>query len=1080
VIILGKDFTLSAKCKETEIDFEADTCQDLCEDDSYKLRRLQRYDNRLFNFKTKEKMEGYSRKCQNGLQPMVMHKNPENNSKILKDSYTFAFKYGSDQDHQNYYLCPKVWCPYCEIPIRIADVIDVKKRATRKGMCLTGSCPYGDHDVIINDNDNYKETDIGLFPYFKNASFHPDNFCLPCCGKNRHDIKKSSKYKEYQRCLGHEVEENKVEDVSFYILGRDKIPLPNGRFGLLPIILSKKLFGSSFNSNILPVGKSVYLRSGIKNDEKQSFLMALLKVLSSDIGVDIGKDEFKNEIVKKLNPTLFKSLKNGALKIIFSNEKDDIDPLQNFKNYLLSNEQINETYLWDLLSRPGIVFDQGLNIIIIKNTTILCPFGENINQLYEPNRKTVFIFNHRKYYEPICSVFNNNNNYELTYTFTALNEVVMRSFEFLYKNCKPYDSINWKMILKDNEKRFNIKYNYDLKKEPLLKTVIDKLKNANINITGQVLDYYNKAVGVELVKGSVFVPTKPRGIITDIKVIEPQDQKRGTYKEVVKVLNKLAKGLDLEVKPINKIVNNGKIVGVYLESGRIVPVKEQNNVKDSLSEIDIPYYVDVDEKIYKDVEDIDERVIEVNKLKYKDESYQRYRFEVSEYLQGDDKMKNTLSGIVLEKGKEKEITDIIEKINKKIYAKGDAKFDPKNFVLPNIRVRCETLTNCDLDPFCIKDGSGCKFSIADKKNRSIFTKLIVNELIQNSMKRDQILDGMISDVLDKNIFISDNKTVYLSGSGDQIIRDLFELYSKKSKSFISQKKIYDTLIPKYPGVDRDKYSDYYRDYDLDFLSIEELSHNWKPYLGNEFNVYVNISGNSLFNTIIKGLIKSGMKEKIDNILDLKEQIIDLIKTLSVKDVENIAKKMGLMSVLEEEDKQEPWDMLLELYRKKCKDDFGTVHTMNKLSDTIISKNYNGCLVDLYLISAILKINFIVLYKRITLDNSEGFDLICHDSPFYMVVYVQNRKGKTMFDSIISENKFIFKKDDFPKEFINKVFKSGKGNSIENKIINVESEENKNEKKKKKIIKKKVVPKKKIIKKKVVPKKKIIMKKKKMI
>ena len=65
--------------------------------------------------------------CQKPRQPIVMKNDPAKNPKIDKDSYTYAIKYGSDPEHQNYYICPKVWCPYCEIPLAFKKVKNITK-----------------------------------------------------------------------------------------------------------------------------------------------------------------------------------------------------------------------------------------------------------------------------------------------------------------------------------------------------------------------------------------------------------------------------------------------------------------------------------------------------------------------------------------------------------------------------------------------------------------------------------------------------------------------------------------------------------------------------------------------------------------------------------------------------------------------------------------------------------------------------------------------------------------------------------------------------------------------------------------
>lgn len=1037
------NITLKATCGD-DIDLLKDTCVDICDDDKYKLRRLQSYDNRLFKFKPKNSKNGYSITCQNPSQPYVMHKNPEKHPKVKRESFTYSIKYGSDLSHQNYYICSRVWCPYCEIPIRYEDVVDIKLRNVRKGDCLIGKCPYGDHDVMIKKDENRF-----YYPGFKPSVKHPDGLCLPCCFIVPHNSpEKKSAYKRFQQCMGQEVADNKENKVGFYILGRDKIPLTKNRYGLLPIILARKLFNSQCNSNILEVGEGCYLRQGINADEKQSFLVALAKIVSDVTGTVINKEQFKQMLVDRLTPEIFLSLKNGLISILFDNPKTNEKAIDVYKKYLLDpKERLNEEYLWDYVSRPGILFDEGVNVIIVTDNKIICPFGENMSQIYNPNKRTIFIFRAKKYYEPICFAHNNGKTINIEYLFNSINKEVIRTFSYVDKQCKPYQSINWKSILKDNEKRFGIKYDIDQKEENDLKKVIEVAKRLKLSIEGQILDYYNKSVGL-LLKKNIQIPSKPRGIVTDIKIIREDEIKFATYSDTVKLLSKIAKASDLNVNPIKKVVDHNNIVAVILENGRLIPVKPEKNKKDKLVEEEIPFYSDVDKVLKEGKKNIDKRKREVNKFNYENEAYQRYRFEISGFLQTDEgakrkeKIVKSLKSNTTEADQKKEIMKVLKEIESIIYASPSTKkkIDLDNFEVPNVRVRCETLTNCNMDPFCVNANGKCKFFINNILNKEMYTIMILEELIKNKMKSDNILKGIIPDIIDRKDFKSTEDTVALYGSADKIIRDLSKLYAKDSKYYITKLKMYDTLEPTYPGIDRDKYADYSRDYDIDFFSLESLSHRWIPYFNSDFNVYVNITNNSLLNTIIKIISKSKLLSLVKNILDIKNMIIEQIKKITIKDLEIMFKTFRMDTVIENQDN---FELLLTLYQKICRDNFATVHSLSQLNDSILSKNYNGCMIDLFMISKALNINFILLNKRSTKDNESGFYIFgpgLISSPNYLIIYSQNRGKTRVYDSVIGKNKYIFTKKDLPEKFIEKIFNEKKNKNIN--VITISNNKNK--------------------------------------
>jgi len=146
-------------------------------DQHYFLRRLQTFDNKLFNYDVKNKQ--YSKCCQTSIKhPVVLPYDPSKNKSIDKDSYTYAMKYGSNPKKENWYICPKVWCPHCEIPISESD-IDNKtiKKSKKMNECKIAKCPFGDHQVFIREKDNKTYA----YPGFVKKSYHPDGLSLPCC-----------------------------------------------------------------------------------------------------------------------------------------------------------------------------------------------------------------------------------------------------------------------------------------------------------------------------------------------------------------------------------------------------------------------------------------------------------------------------------------------------------------------------------------------------------------------------------------------------------------------------------------------------------------------------------------------------------------------------------------------------------------------------------------------------------------------------------------------------------------------------------------------------------------------------------
>ena len=77
---------------------ELETCADICNDSSYYLRRLQRFDSDLFGYSQKG-FKRYSKICQTSTagryQPVVLRYNPNTYPNVDTKSYSYAIKYGT-------------------------------------------------------------------------------------------------------------------------------------------------------------------------------------------------------------------------------------------------------------------------------------------------------------------------------------------------------------------------------------------------------------------------------------------------------------------------------------------------------------------------------------------------------------------------------------------------------------------------------------------------------------------------------------------------------------------------------------------------------------------------------------------------------------------------------------------------------------------------------------------------------------------------------------------------------------------------------------------------------------------------
>ena len=172
---ISKDLKLTCKQKNKN----KNTCKDLHDDPKYFLRRLQKHDIKLFKYDidNKNKTMQYSRSCQGSdKQPVVLSYDPSKEKSIKKESFTSFLKHSSNpKEFNRWYICPKYWCPTCEIPIAESDID--KKTITSK----IAKCPFGDHQVFVKGKDNY--------PGFLDASKHPNGLKMPCCFRKKQQSK---------------------------------------------------------------------------------------------------------------------------------------------------------------------------------------------------------------------------------------------------------------------------------------------------------------------------------------------------------------------------------------------------------------------------------------------------------------------------------------------------------------------------------------------------------------------------------------------------------------------------------------------------------------------------------------------------------------------------------------------------------------------------------------------------------------------------------------------------------------------------------------------------------------------------
>jgi len=1031
------------KCDDKIV--ELGTCQDFCNDDSYFLRRLQSFDSRLYEYKSsKLDKSRYSVACQSTgyRQPIILQYNPYNHPKVDQKSFSYAYKYGSDENHQYWYICPKVWCPYCQLPIDYDQLDNFRKRATRKGQdCMTAECPFSTkdnkHDVIIRGEY--------LYPGFANKK-HPDGYCLPCCFKVSHQDPKYKAYINYKKCLGEEVENTNAESSIKYILNKTGL-IEEGRFGLLLPDL-QKIFNSKCESGYLKPNTSCYVRKGLKFNENQSFLACIADLVSDDKNNIISIDMFKDFIISKLDDKLFRSLNKGLVYATFKNISTNIDnsitnddkqnekiiktplnkkyknlsiPLQNFIHFLKSNDTfINEVFLWDLLSRPGIITEEGINIIIFETSNIICPLALNSEEFFNIDKPTYFIIKMKKNYEPIYKLEVSSNDILLQWYFTSIDKNTQRILDIAMNECQP-QKINWNLLLNENKDKFdkNNHYEFNFKPENTLKQTLELIKPKY-----QVVDQINRTIGIitdYLKYKNIFIPTKPDSIITSIKEIFEYELK--SYKETYHYLHDISKNTGLNLKPLFKILsfdNDNIIIGFLLENNRIIPIEPIYNSlvnTDKLPGIKMTFYLDIDDKISQGSlgEELDERKLIINKLEYENESYERIRYTLSKE---PPKIKEFIYNILNIPSSQKNMNEkreMLKQVLKPIICNiahfTTKNIDLSNYKVPNNRFLCKYIKNKSVH--CVKSTDNgkdewklliSKFNMINGKNNlDNILNLLSEELLRNKLKSKEIMDGLVPDIININK-LEPNMDEILLRSHD-IKEQIDNLYIKTDLYDIFKVSDYTYNLPNIVKQRPDLIISDSDSNEFNTSDIEELSTHWLNIFGNEFQVYKKSYIQSI------GYLYEALSKVANTINSENKYNAQSIKELIINNIENYENDIN---------KYFNFDNIIEGFIQLEPIVFKYVSTLSQIISIMQRKDYQGTYIDIFIFCNIFYISSLILNKRIGKDNPEGYIRIMEFKE-YFILYSEKFNDIRQFNLVQLKNQIIFDKNylkNYKPKFIN--------------------------------------------------------------
>lgn len=686
-------------------------------------------------------------------------------------------------------------------------------------------------------NDNGEHMFIG----FLTKSVNPYGQCMPCCfKKDPLESKNKEKREFYMRCLGQiqneeETEKDVVKPIGdrLYIL-QDTNKIQEGRFGFLPkylnfffnVSLEKKI---TVKQHYLTSTKSGYFfKYGSKQDE-YPFLNSIGAIL------ELTVEEIKDRLVKVLeddvNDQIFTSLNNGNIKTQFRTKDKYIE-------FIKFNFNINFDTVNNLISIPGVLSENGLNIIafqrksiVIKRTfekdeikedyVLLCQNNENIYDLINPLRETLFIINENNNFYPIVMVYKENEESRDVDVHKLFNyeddkyNIVNHIKPFYQQNC--FGNLLDDIV--NNNSSLTAKITYH---------ILNLVDNDKYLIKYQYVDVRNKCIYL-ITNNNVLIPVKPSGSLHNVNIINSIDKYvksfDETYNSLMEIYNSVKKNHYLPIKPIGVYYdqyNNStiRVIGIMTSTRSLAPIQTINMTIDEVKQMDLLYenrtsFDKIDKEIIKGKDNIviDDRIMMVNYEKYQDESYQLFRMEVSEYLHINIQLKETIEAIINNGNMSKDIkydkiqSLLYEIISDKLYTLykqiggSRNKFihiideipDISNYQVKNNRELCSkkmTKEECQNNIHCVWYQNKCYLGLTEEMVIR-FISMITEELISGDMKSKEILrigDYFVSDIVDYSKFKEVEGQRIVRSSNNTINKILNELFGKDNIPKIGRRR----------------------------------------------------------------------------------------------------------------------------------------------------------------------------------------------------------------------------------------------------------------------------------------------------
>jgi hypothetical protein len=474
----------------------------------------------------------------------------------------------------------------------------------------------------------------------------PGDPCAPCCYRSKPSVDKlrpctqpsaNPSMTSFVSATSSRAIPTKVSEKYVLETGKDVKP---GRYGFIPDALNK-IFnqndsGRQLVNHNMGVGFDYYLRKGGYTGNGNKFLDVLQNLEPSRGNLVEVITKYFTSLPAQEQTKVFASLKQGLLYRLFLPEAETPAetaelataltnsniPLSRFLAYLKRDATVNEDFLWDLVTAPGIITIDGFNLLICEGRLggryhkafqlglVKCPVGFNMDTLFDPSKKTVIIYKHpvavdTEDPDPLGDHYELITHVKLSPTgdivadpwWKPRDALIMQMWNYAVGQCQPIpdpraqaelerqiyyaDTDNIvDQILADNLQPVNSSQ------------AIDLLKPLGITKITQLVDNYQKTVALAVTEPEgtsdwTWLPLQPTGLNSRLASVNIQDldpsQRPELYAELSFLLKLIYVGdfMNYGYRPAALKLNPGleshpnepTIIGVILGNGLSVPVQ---------------------------------------------------------------------------------------------------------------------------------------------------------------------------------------------------------------------------------------------------------------------------------------------------------------------------------------------------------------------------------------------------------------------------------------------------------------------------------------------------------------------------